>query len=174
MSTFHFFSPPFFCFDPQDPVDRYEPEPKESPGTTVPVMTLTRLAVTVTHDGVEGRRGTLEIKGHSFHSIERMGGYVFLPKGRYNCTLGKRGSNGNKCVHISHDVKNGKGERAGIVMHVANYPDQLAGCIAIGNTKLTGGVGQSGKAFDKLYELIAGSFKQGAKAVLKVEGEDMY
>lgn len=175
------FPPPFCTYLPIDDPAVFDPPvpfPADQTGA-VPVMTLTRLAETVTSTSggrtYTGRRSTLEIKGHTFHGLERLDRRVHLPKGEFKCSLGHRGSNGKECVHIAHDVtRKSDGKKAGIVMHVANYPHHLEGCIAIGMTRLSSGIGQSGKAFDKLFELIAGKFEKGAKAVLKVEGVDMY
>lgn len=151
--------------------------PSNASKPAIPVLKLTRTSETVTSidngKSYQGRRGILELKGSVFHTVERMGGYVHLKPGSYQCWIGNRASNGKPCVHIAHDVRRADGKRAGIVMHVANYPHEIKGCIAPGMRKISGGVAPSGEALKKIFQLMAGGFKKGAEGILEVAG-DMY
>src|SRR5262245_6791060 len=66
-------------------------------------------------------------------------------------------------VH-GHDIQGGK---AGMLIHVANYPDELEGCIAPGLTPTDEGVKESRQAMAKLLTAFGG-FKVGTEGKLMV------
>ncbi|MEM7436555.1 MAG: DUF5675 family protein [Myxococcota bacterium] len=116
-----------------------------------------------------GRRGKLTVGGKPFYTIERANGYVSLPNGTYNCKTGRRGSNQKPCIQISHNVRNSRGKRAGIVIHEAKKPHHLQGCIAPGKTKGASGIGQSDKALKEIFEALGASDTQfGHEKTVKV------
>ncbi|MEM7135798.1 MAG: DUF5675 family protein [Myxococcota bacterium] len=116
-----------------------------------------------------GRRGKLTVGGKPFYTIERADGYVSLPNGTYNCKTGRRGSNQKPCIQISHNVRNNRGDRAGIVIHAAKKPHHLQGCIAPGKVKMASGIDQSHKALKEIFEALGASDTQfGHKKTVKV------
>jgi hypothetical protein len=133
---------------------------------STPTLTLTRTNETCRSKDksgniVVGRRGKLTVSGSSrtFHTIERGGGYVYLRPGTYQCYTGSRASNGKPCIQIVHSQKNSRGEIAGIVMHTANYPHQVLGCIAPGLSVITQGVSGSGRALKAIFEAVGATHK---------------
>jgi hypothetical protein len=143
-----------------------EPEDKN-------VMELSRTGeIFSAEPGVVGNRGLLTIGKESFFTIERGGRYVTLPLGTFECTMEANSSKGD-CFRVAadgamgHHVATQAGGWAGILIHSANYPKELLGCIAPGMTKQSDGVGQSRDALKKIF-LLLGGFQVGAKHTLKV------
>lgn len=143
-------------------------------------MTLTRTNEQVSSTGKNGqvalgRRGTLEIAGLSFYTIERTGGYVTLPAGEFECVMEQQPKHNNRRVfrvkvdgEHGHHVKNNRGEFAAILIHAANYPHQIVGCVAPGRTKILHGVGDSGNAMKDIFQ-ACGGFGPGKKVTLVVK-----
>ncbi|MBN2270205.1 MAG: hypothetical protein JXN61_06300, partial [Sedimentisphaerales bacterium] len=122
---------------------------------------LKRTNITVRDSkGANGKRGTLTVGKTQYHSIERGDGYKYLRPGNYNCELGYwTSSNGvrKEAIRVLGSYSNGR-----IYIHPANWPYQLAGCIAPGTYKLKDGVGNSRKAMRQIFNAIGG-FSQGTK-----------
>lgn len=122
--------------------------------------------------GVTGNRGLLVVCGESFFTIERGGRYVTLPSGTFECFMENNSSKG-RCFRVraegdgGHHVKTQAGDWAGILIHSANYPSELLGCVAPGLTKLADGVGKSRDAMAKIFQLLGG-FSVGGMCYLKV------
>lgn len=138
--------------------------------TSTPVLKLKRTGETCKRSGnaATGKRGKLTVGGKTFDTIERADGYVSLPAGTYTCKTGRRGSNNKPCIQIWHNVKTKSGSTAGIVVHAANWPQHLQGCIAPGK-KTSGGVSSSEKTLKEIFELIGASDKKfGHKDTVKV------
>ena len=133
---------------------------------------LFRQNVTVSHSSATGELGFLVIGATVLHTVERRDGYVKLPNGIFECTMEQHSSKG-KVFRVKaegengHNVKNNKGIFSGILIHSANYPDQLAGCVAPGRTQIVGGVGESKKAMEDVF-VFCGGFGAGKKIWLDV------
>ena len=86
---------------------------------------------------VEGLRGTLTVGNVTFETIERGENYVKLPTGRFLLTMTKDASRGEVFIvqdtgKYGHKVPTQVGGIAGIMIHVAETPSQLLGCLAPG------------------------------------------
>ena len=100
-------------------------------------ITLKRTGVIFNKDSVEGKRGTLTAGSVSFETIERGGNYVSLPAGKFLLTMTNDKSRGQVFIvyhegKYGHNVKGEGGGPAGIMIHVAETPSQLLGCLAPG------------------------------------------
>lgn len=107
----------------------------------LPKIYFKRTGATFTKDGVEGLRGTLTAGTTVFETIERGGGYVKLPKGEFFLTLDMHDRLGRKVFFVYHDkahgghgVINEEGRVAEIMVHSADTPDDLKGCLAPGRS----------------------------------------
>jgi hypothetical protein len=110
-----------------------------------------------------GQRGTLEVRGHSFPTIERMDGYVRLPPGDYVCEHYEAPKNGRTLRPMNHGVisrdrskKVGYEIEAAILIHAANRSYELSGCFAPGLRETSYGVGDSRAAESTEMEYMAG------------------
>jgi hypothetical protein len=111
------------------------------------------------------------LNGHAFPTIERLDHRVYLRPGDYLC-LHDNTKSKPKCLRPQHSVVNNKGKPAAILIHVANKPHQIEGCIAPGLKRASFGVDESRKAIDLIFELLGG-FQVGRQCRLKVVG-DLY
>lgn len=101
-------------------------------------ITLKRTDVTFTDaNNKQGLRGTLTVGNVSFETIERGDNYVKLPAGKFLLTMTKDPSRGEVLIvqpdgKYGHKVPTQAGGIAGIMVHVAETPSQLEGCLAPG------------------------------------------
>ncbi len=101
--------------------------------------TFKRTGVVFNKNNVEGRRGTLTVGSLTLETIERGGNYVKLPAGKFLLTMTNDKSRGQVFIvqpdgKYGHNVKAEGGGLAGIMIHVAETPDQLLGCLAPGKS----------------------------------------
>lgn len=87
--------------------------------------------------GKQGLRGTLTAGSISYETIERGDGYVKLPAGKFLLTMTNDSSRGQVFIvyhegKYGHNVPTLAGGSAGIMIHVADSPSQLEGCLAPG------------------------------------------
>ena len=137
-------------------------------------MKLTRTGEKVDEaPGVVGKRGYLSVGGESFPTIERGGKYVALPSGTFRCVMEANASKG-RCFRVAtngeegHGVKTQSGDWAAILIHSANKPSDLLGCVAPGMIRTSGGVAQSRKAMERIFVLLGG-FSAGSSFLLNVD-----
>ncbi len=102
-------------------------------------ITFKRTGVLFTKNNVSGKRGTLTVGNVSFETIERGGNYVSLPTGKFLLTMTKDKSRGQVFIvqpegKYGHEVPAEGGGKAGIMIHSADTPDDLTGCLAPGKT----------------------------------------
>lgn len=113
------------------------------------LITLTRLAYLPT-----GTLGKLTVGDETFFTIERpwLGNKPFescIPEGIYRC---KRYSSAK--YPDTFEITGVPG-RSAILFHVANYPDDVQGCVGVGTDLLdVVGVGSSIPAFKKFLHLL--------------------
>jgi hypothetical protein len=98
---------------------------------------LKRSGVVFSVNGVEGRRGTLTAGSVVYETIERGGNYVSLPTGKFLLTMTKDKTRGQVFIvqptgKFGHNVPTQEGGIAGIMIHVAEVPSDLTGCLAPG------------------------------------------
>ena len=140
----------------------------------VKTLTLTRSGVTVAKDGASGERGSLEVGGSTYHTVERRGGYVKCPTGTFDITMEhspskKYKGSARKQFRINgHGVVNSRGGTAALLIHAGNYPKDIVGCIAPGTSSIANGVGGSNKAMEAIFT-HCGGFAIGKKAKLVVK-----
>lgn len=79
-----------------------------------------------------------------------------IPPGTYKIDLETHAKFG-KCYRLA-----GVPDRAGILIHVGNYPSDTKGCIILGETFITKGVGNSRDAIQRLIRIA------GANATLVI------
>jgi len=125
-----------------------------------------------------GLRGTLEIHGLQFDTLERLDGYVRLDEGTYTCRLEESGKHTEKGylkvkrkrrqIRPSHSKRNNRGQVAAILIHSGAYPHHFEGCIGIG-IEDTKGIHDSVKSMDQLFDELAG-FEVGKTVYLTVKG----
>jgi hypothetical protein len=122
-------------------------------------------------DGVaNGRRGTVKVGEKSWYSIERMDDFKWLRPGEYSCEFGLWTSSSGKkreAIRVLGSYSNGR-----IYFHPANEPQQLAGCIAPGNSINSTGVSSSRVALSEIFTALGG-YVAGKKFTLSIEG-NMY
>jgi hypothetical protein len=164
-------------------------------GGTTPVMIYTRGSEIVEEaPDAWAIRGTMEVGGHKFDTIERAGGYVALKPGTYLAFMessknygtwtdangkvikAKDAANtpgakftGRRQLRPQHDQTNSKGAKAAILVHAGNKPSHFLGCIGVGE-KCATGLEKSGAAMATLFKLLGG-FQEGKAVWLKVVGE---
>lgn len=111
-------------------------------------------------------------------TVERGGDTVRLPTGRYvyehsemirrpgeRCLRIKSATTGTVLTVAQADCL----RRRSLLIHVANYPGELVGCIAPGLTEIARGVGHSAAAFEQLCKGLGG-FELGKTFELVVLG----
>ena len=57
----------------------------------------------------------------------------------------------------------------GVLIHVANKPEELSGCIAVGENKIVGGLSESTITFHKLMCKLIDAHQAGDKIILTIE-----
>jgi hypothetical protein len=105
--------------------------------SSLPEIQLKRSGVVFSVNGVEGKRGTLTAGNVIYETIERGGNYVSLPTGRFLLTMTNDKSRGQVFIvqptgKYGHNVPTQEGGVAGIMIHVAEFPGDLTGCLAPG------------------------------------------
>ncbi|MGZ4963959.1 MAG: DUF5675 family protein [Limisphaerales bacterium] len=111
------------------------------------------------------KRGILQAGKLSFYTIERIG-TVSLHRGTYQCVMeqetNKDGSPRRRVFRpraegpYGHHLKSSSGGPAAILIHSANTPHQLTGCIAPGLKKIPEGVDDSLPALKAIFEACGG------------------
>lgn len=136
------------------------------------------------HDGerYEGVRGVLTISPlMQLHTVERGDGYVHLrPNHVYELEhavwRSKSGATARALrVLLTEDEyreiygrpSEGEAERGRMYIHPANWPHQIAGCIAPGLRRIDEGVGSSRLAMGEIWRYLGG-YEAGARAFLAV------
>lgn len=132
-------------------------------GTITKEITLKRTGAVFDKNSVIGKRGTLTAGGTTLETIERGGNYVSLPAGRYLLTMTKDKSRGQVFIvqpdgKYGHNVPTLDGGKAGIMIHAADTPDDLTGCLAPGRSfdASTGTLKQSSEAMSDLFTFFGG------------------
>jgi len=114
-----------------------------------------------------GERGFLVVGNVSLYAIERIKigeiNCVRLPKGVFRCTMtetkkvGKgfwiegSGEYGHNIPMPGHHE-----QKAAFMIHAANYPHELEGCVAPGRDYLPNGVSESWKALQEIFTYCGG------------------
>ncbi len=111
------------------------------------------------------KRGILQAGALQFFTIERIG-TVSLRRGIYECVMEQQhnsdGSEKRKVFRpradgpLGHHLKSSTGGPAAILIHPANTPHQLTGCIAPGRIKTPDGVDQSIAALKAIFDACGG------------------
>ncbi len=132
-------------------------------------ITLRRTGRKVNHQGATGEISELEVGGETLWAVERRDGYVTLPEGTYTVQMELSPTRqGRRQLRVlGHDKKTKQGEVARILIHAANTPDEVQGCIAPGLYSTTSGVSQSQAAMNKIFHSL-GEFKVGQTGELVV------
>lgn len=117
------------------------------------------------YDGnkAEGIRGTLTVGAVTFETIERGNNYVRLPAGQFLLTSTKDKTRGNVLI-VQHDGKYGHnvptqaGGIAGIMIHSAEIPSHLEGCLAPGKSfdAVTNTLQKSSEALNDIFIYFGG------------------
>ena len=131
---------------------------------------LFRENVQIEYNGAIGERGYLVAGNAVYYTIERRGGYVVVPKGEYEIKMETSPTKGSRRQFRirGHGVTNDRGSLAAFLIHSANFPDEIVGCIAPGKTLLGKGVGNSNKAMEEIFT-FCGGFGVGKTATLVVD-----
>lgn len=87
----------------------------------------------------EGIRGTLKVGAVTFETIERGNNYVALPAGEFLLTSTNDKTRGKVLIvqptgRYGHNVPTQRGGTAGIMIHSAEIPSHLEGCLAPGKS----------------------------------------
>jgi hypothetical protein len=82
--------------------------------------------------GAQGEWAALWVKGIRFDAIERVGGYLRLKKDSDYEVMCYMSAHLGKTLSPVHNILTQGGTTALIRIHAANYPHDLAGCIAPG------------------------------------------
>ncbi len=129
------------------------------------IMTLERNKQVI-HNDVKGIIGKLKLDGMNWFSIEnydkRFKAGIYKVKYRnYGSTFEKYTSDISKYPDVVR-IHRGRGvleiivpDRTAILFHIANFPEELEGCIAVGKENKNTWIGKSTKAYCELYETIA-------------------
>jgi hypothetical protein len=155
------------------------------------ILTRTGEIVRYRHEGeiVEGLRGLLVIGPVAFETIERGGDCLRLLPDRYTCEFGwwtsgsgKRAkairvllteeqfravypeSERERVVRLVGPVR----ARGRVYLHPANYPHELAGCVAPGLNQIENGVGRSQIALNRIFEALGG-WREGVRLPYELE-----
>ena len=141
----------------------------------LPVFRFYRTGEVIEHGGFTGHRGVLEAGGTVYPTIERdINRYVAVPGGIFKLSMEysptkKRNNEARKQFRvIGHNVIGDHGGLANILIHDAEYPGALTGCIAPGKMMIPGGIGQSMIALEELFNLCGGFQEKAEAAILKV------
>jgi len=123
----------------------------------------------VSHDGANGENSELWIGDTMLWAVERRDKFVRLDEGTYTLKMEFSPTYGRKQFRVYGHKK--QGGAAAILIHAANYPDEVTGCIAPGMTATLEGVDQSELAMNKLFSLWGGFAvgKQGPFLVTHIE-----
>jgi hypothetical protein len=136
--------------------------------------------VTFNKNNVIGKRGTLTVGSVTFENIERGGNFVSLKSGRFLLTMTEDASRGQVFIvqpdgKYGHNVPTLSGGKAGIMIHSADTPDDLTGCLAPGKSfdAASGTLLQSSEALTDILRSSAASAKPNwpAGSLLKTEGQ---
>ena len=164
-------------------------------GGSTPVMIYTRGTEVVDETtDAWAIRGTLEVGGHKFDTIERAGGYVALKPGLYMAFMEQSKNHGTwtnaagkvisakdagltdgakftgrRQLRPQHDQTNNKGVKAAILVHAGSKPSHFVGCIGVGE-KSTEGLTKSATSIATMFKLLGG-YKDGKAVYLKVVGD---
>ena len=142
--------------------------------SAVPTMNYQRLSEKVTEPGSKAVavRGTLEVRGRTFDTIERAGGYVYLRASTipYLCHMEESVTHNKRHqIRVVHAIQNSRHHLANILIHAGNKPSHFVGCIGVG--KRSGqGIAHSHECMAQLFELLGG-FKTGTEVWLQVWGD---
>ncbi|HNU06405.1 MAG TPA: DUF5675 family protein [Pyrinomonadaceae bacterium] len=139
-------------------------------------IVLTRTGVTFNKNNVIGKRGNLTVGNVVFETIERGGNYVSLPTGRFLLTMTKDASRGQVFIvqpdgTFGHNVPTLSGGKAGIMIHSADTPDDLTGCLAPGKSfdAANGTLLQSSSAMTDIFNFFGGFGETKLAGWIKVE-----
>lgn len=121
----------------------------------------------------KGLLGTLWCGEQRFHALKRVG-YVELADGVYEVEMDHFDSGirvlrvvGALDSHAQTQKQAATLAKHSQAIHVANYPEQLEGCIAPGLDRTPSGVGSSHVAFERIVALLGG-WVPGKKCTLEV------
>ena len=135
---------------------------------TAPVLEIYRTTETVQDaSGASGGRGVLVVGDRAFYTLERLDGYKWLRPDVYSAEMGwwtSRSGHRARAIRILGAYSRGR-----IYLHPANRPRHLQGCIAVGMTQRSDGVGPSRTAFREIWEALGG-FRAGAVVWVSVAG----
>jgi hypothetical protein len=90
-----------------------------------------------------------------------------IPEGRYRVVIDWSNRFQRTMPHIL-DVPGHEGIR----IHVANWPEELEGCIAVGRRQSADFVGESRMAFNRLFFKIADAIGHGEEVWLEINHQD--
>lgn len=165
-------------------------------GGTTPTLIYTRSSEAVSEDKGDAWaiRGTMEVGGHRFDTIERAGGFVALKPGTYLALMETSKNHGlwtnaagkaiaakdapttpgakftgRRQLRPQHSQTNNKGVKAAILVHAGSKPSHFVGCIGVGE-KSGEGIGKSGASMATLFRLLGG-YQDGKAVYLKVVGD---
>jgi hypothetical protein len=128
-----------------------------------------------------GEISTLSVLGmkDQYWALERRGGYLALKPGSYNIVMEyspqhkehKDPKQPRRQFRVTNHHQYSKAHKrpALILIHAANHPFELLGCIAPGKQKTADGVLDSGDALNEIFEHFGG-FEVGKQARLIVSG----
>jgi hypothetical protein len=117
-------------------------------------------------------RGTLVVRGHTFDTIERAGGYVYLQASAtsYLCHMEESHKfKGRHQIRPVHTIHNAKNQLANILIHAGSVPSNFEGCIGVG-IESAQGLRDSRACMAQLFDLLGG-FQAGASVWLQVTGD---
>jgi Family of unknown function (DUF5675) len=143
----------------------------------VVVLKLKRKPGTFNVGNVIGRWGTMTVNGtKTFDTIERGGGYVSIPPGTYTCHMyiapilvRHKVMNGRCLWPRGHNVRNNKGNLAGILIHKGHRPHDVLGCIAVGKKYNWGRMHKSEEAINYIFQQMGGWARGKSNCKLVVE-----
>ena len=111
----------------------------------------------------EGIRGTLRVGAVTFETIERGNNYVQLPVGEFLLTSTKDKQRGKVLIvqpdgRYGHNVPTLRGGIAGIMIHQAELPSHLEGCLAPGKSFdiTTNKLQKSSEALEDIFTYFGG------------------
>lgn len=112
-----------------------------------------------TSDAILGRL-TLLVDGRSVYSCDTLENLEkAIDAGEYEAKIDLSPHLGYRCPHLAVPQRDRLADGdAGIRLHIANYPDQLEGCIAVGTID-NDTLDNSKLAFDSLVSLLPQSFR---------------
>lgn len=124
---------------------------------------LKRTGVVFNKNNVIGKRGQLTAGATTLETIERGGNYVSLPAGRFLLTMTKDKNRGQVFIvqpdgKFGHKVPTLDGDIAGIMIHSADTPDDLTGCLAPGRSfdATSGTLQKSTEAMTDIFNYFGG------------------